>query len=113
MDALQSSQLARRGVDWSYDGQYDNRVCLVHPMKLDPMPHITAAELHSVGLACHCKACLLALLHDMCHLTSSMLINPRVLEMASNLSDPTLVLTRFRPGTHVDPECKKPLSDRN
>ena len=112
MDALQMNQVVSHDMAWSYDGQYDNGVCLVHPMRLDPMPHNTATGLHSIGLAYHHQAHPPALLHDMSHLTSGMLINPRALEAASNLTDPTLVLKRFHPGTHADPEYEKPLSEK-
>ena len=40
-----------------------------------------------------------------------MLVDPRAYNMAASLSDPALVLERFRPGTYADPECEKPLGD--
>ena len=74
---------------------YDNGLRLVHHMRLDPMPHIMAAELHSIGLSYHRQARPPALFHNMSHLTSGMLINPRTLKVVSNLLDPAFVLKRF------------------
>ena len=64
-------------------------------MRLEPMLNLTAAELLSISLAYYNKACPPTLLHDMSHLSAGMLVNPRAYEIASSLSDPTLVLKRF------------------
>ena len=75
------------------------------------MLNLTAAELLSISLAYYNKACPPTLLHDMSHLSAGMLVNPRAYEIASSLSDPMLVLKRFRHGTHADPESEKLLVD--
>ena len=110
-DTLQVNEAYYRDVRRSFHGQFDNGTWIVHPACLEPMPHLTAVELHSIGLTYFNKAQPMAILHDMLHLTSVALEDLRAYEMAENLSDPVLVLERFCPGTHADPGSEKCLSD--
>ena len=58
------------------------------------MPHLTETELHSIGLAYYNEVQPPALLHNMSHLTSGVLVDPMAYKMGANLSDPVLVLER-------------------
>ena len=91
---------------WPDDGYQQ-----LHPFRLEPLPHINPEALFRIGLEFARRNGAPPLLHDLSHIQAGTMLDGRAYEMAATLTDPFLVLERFRPGTLNDAASDRPLAN--
>ena len=111
MKLLNSNAKEFRGVARSFDGQKDNGKYLLHSLRFDAHPHVNPVDLYHLGLERHRAKHPPAFFHDLSHLEGGLMINPRAYILANSITETSLPLEVFRPGTLSLPESDRPISD--
>ena len=99
---------ARKNPSWATC--VDDGSTMLSPYRLAPHSHINPERLFRVGLDFACQDAAPPLPHDLSHVKSGTMIDARAFMLASSLTEPLLDLSRFRPGTFLDPASDKPLA---
>ena len=108
---LNHNEKTYRGVVKTYDGQKDDGKNLLHGLRFAPAPHINPADMYDLGLKLHRTKAPPAFYHDLSHLEGGLMIDARAFVLANSISDATLPLEIFRPGTLSMPESDRPVAD--
>ena len=111
MKLLDGNAEKYRRIPKSYDGQVDDGEYVLHSLRFAPAPHVHPADFYHIGLQRHRAAPQPAYLHDMSHIENGLMINPRAYVLANSITDTTLPLEAFRPGTLSIPESDRPIAD--
>ena len=108
---LNANEREHRGCARSFDGQKDDGKYFLHSLRFEAWPHINPADMYHLGLERHRSARPPPFFHDLSHLEGGLMINPRAYVLANSISDASLSLEVFRPGTLSLPESDRPIMD--
>ena len=108
---LNYNEKEHRSLARTFDGQKDDGKYFLHSLRFEAWPHTNPCDLYHLGLERHRATPPPPFYHDLSHLEGGLMINPAAYILANSISDATLPLEVFRPGTLSLPESDRPISD--
>ena len=111
MKILEDNAKKHRRIPKAFDGQVDDGIYRLHSLRFAPAPHIHPGDFYNLGIQRHRASPQPAFIHDMSHIKNGLMLNPRAYILANSITDTTLPLETFRPGTLSIPESDRPIAD--
>ena len=108
---LNANEREHRGRARTFDGQKDDGKYFLHSLRFEAWPHVNPADLYHLGLERHRTVRPPPFFHDLSHLEGGLMVNPRAYVIANSISEASLSLEIFRPGTLSLPESDRPIHD--